>query len=570
MAFDNSGNLFIADIANNIIEKIDTNGNITIFAGIISSTGGSPTPGLATNSYLCFPSAIATDPSGNVYIVDLLNYVIEKVTPNGTLSIVAGIIGLSGNLVEGIATNSPLGYITGIAVDYQGNIYIADGNNSRIAKITASGILSFFAGTGYSGKPFTGQSALDQPFSAISCIAVDKNGNVYGGDSDSSVIFKITPTGNIYVIAGYYTYTGSGYESVHDTPISGIATNSSFRSITGIAVDSDGNVYVSDLDSKLIVKINLNGYLAIVTGINSVTNPTFSIIVGTGYDTNSTTVSTLNGPVAIATDISGYLYVCDQNGATSTFVVAKVNIETSVIPPPPTTITYTYTTIPNSVSYINLLHNTSYRLTVQSVYSDNTYTYTIPINTLNESAVTNISYSNLGNTSAYIYFNTSPGNSPTYLIKYQGTRIDTRIRYATPNPPTATNVNLTGLTINVPYDITVTTIYSNNNLYSYTVNSLFTTLNQGLTQISSITNITTTSFNIVYINTYERVNSYLFTIKQNGTTITTATTFGSANNTRTVTITGLTSGQTYNITILTTYNDNNTYLTTYANTVTTL
>ena len=102
------------------------------------------------------------------------------------------------------------------------------------------------------------------------------------------------------------------------------------------------------------------------------------------------------------------------------------------------------------------------------------------------------------------------------------------------------------------------------------MSGLFTTLNQGLTQITSINNITATSFNINYINTYYGVSSYLFTIIQNSNTITTITTTGSANNTRTVLITGLTSGQTYNITILTTYSDNNTYLTTYANTVTTL
>ena len=423
MTFDISGNMFIADMSNNIIEKIDTNGNITIFAGIISSTYEQLTPGPATNTYLSYPVALATDSSGNLYIADQGNFVIEKVTPDGTLSIVAGIIRENGNLVEGVATNTPIGMITAIAVDYLGNIYIADNDNSVIIKITPSGDLSIFAGNKNSSKPLPGK-ATNQSFGMISCIAVDNEGNVYGGDKISSVIFKITPRGTIYIIAGYYELTEIGYAAVYNIPTPGLATSSSFNNISGIAVDSYKNVYV--LDSGLIVKIDTNGNLTIIAGTNSIENPTFSIAVGTGYDINSTTVSTLYNPIGIAIDISGYIYVCDQDYATQYAVISKVNIASTIIPPN-NTITYNYTTVPTTVSYTNLSYNTPYTLSIQTVYDNNTYTYTIPITTLNESAVTTIDYDDLTNNSVNIFFNTSPGNSPSYIVIYQGSHNDTTI-----------------------------------------------------------------------------------------------------------------------------------------------
>lgn len=366
---------------------------------------------------------------------------------------------------------------------------------------------------------------------------------------DYTVITGISNITNMGVTITY-EYTG--------TPTNNVITLSNTNFLTDIHTLNTVNNYITFTDLRIDSSYNIQ-----INTIYSATNHVYTTTLQNAFHT-------LNESVIGRVDILQIL----GNSILLKFAAAAGNDLQYIVTLQNDTIGYfneqTYNTLPNIISYTVLVYNTNFFLTVKSVYALNTYTYVhnTPITTLNQSAVTQINSSNVGNNFATVTFNTSPGNSPRYNVKYQGTRINTNSYYV--NGLTQPTVNLTGLNINVPYDITVTTVYPDNNFYSYSVSALFTTLNQGLTVVSSIANITTTSFDIVYINTYENVNSYLFTIKKNGITITTATTTGSANNTRTVTINGLTSGQTYNITILTTYSDGNTYLTTYANTVTTL
>lgn len=366
---------------------------------------------------------------------------------------------------------------------------------------------------------------------------------------DYTVITSISNITNMGVTITY-EYTG--------TPSNNVITLSNTNFLTDIHTLNTANNYITFTDLRIDSSYNIQ-----INTIYSETNHQYITTLQNAFHT-------LNESLIRGVNIIQIL----GNSILLNFTGAVGNVLHYIVTFANSTIGYlnehTYTTVPTIISYPNLIYNTNYFLTIKSVYASNTYTYVhnTPIKTLNEGAVIQINASNVGNNFATVTFNTSPGNSPRYNVKYQGTRINTNPYYV--YGLTQPTVNLTGLTINVPYNITVTTVYSDNNLYPYTVSELFTTLNQGLTQVSSIANITTTTFDIVYINTYENVYSYLFTIQKNGTTITTATTYGSSNNTRTVTITGLTSKQTYNITILTTYSDGNTYLTTYANIVTTL
>ena len=119
VAADSSGNLYIADPLNNVIEKVDTAGNLTIVAG--NGAVGAPTPGAATSSALDHPDGVAVDGSGNVYIADTNNNEVEKVTPGGTLSIIAG-DGTGGLPTPGPATSSKLSFPGGVAVDGSGNV----------------------------------------------------------------------------------------------------------------------------------------------------------------------------------------------------------------------------------------------------------------------------------------------------------------------------------------------------------------------------------------------------------------------------------------------------------------
>jgi len=135
---DSAGNVYIADQNNHAIEKVALDGTLSVYAGIPGVTG-LPTAGPAASSHLNNPDAIAIDSADNVYIADYGNAVIEKVTPAGQLSVIAGIPGSAGTPTAGPATSSHLSQANGVAVDSAGNVYIADGgpNGSRRSPLAA-------------------------------------------------------------------------------------------------------------------------------------------------------------------------------------------------------------------------------------------------------------------------------------------------------------------------------------------------------------------------------------------------------------------------------------------------
>ncbi len=140
-AVDGSGNVYVADAANNVIEKVTPGGSLSIFAG--TGVSGLPTAGPATGSHLNHPTGVAVDGSGNVYIADSINDVIEKVTPAGTLSIIAGTPGHHAAPTPGPATSSSLYHPAGVAVDGKGNVYIADTGNNEVEKVTLAAICRY-------------------------------------------------------------------------------------------------------------------------------------------------------------------------------------------------------------------------------------------------------------------------------------------------------------------------------------------------------------------------------------------------------------------------------------------
>jgi len=182
------------------LSYFNVNANLSYFINAIAGTGtasADPTlangdGGLATSATFNFPYGVAIDSSGNVYISDRSNKKIRKITASGIISTIAG-TGTSGATGDGgSATSATLNFPTGVAVDLSGNVYISDTNNNKIRKITAStGFITTIAGTGATGSAGDGGSATSATLNFPRGVALDSSGNVYISDSANHKIRKL-------------------------------------------------------------------------------------------------------------------------------------------------------------------------------------------------------------------------------------------------------------------------------------------------------------------------------------------------------------------------------------------
>ncbi len=234
---DSVGNVFVADYDNNRIRKVDTNGIITTVAGN-GTYGFSGDGGLATVATMRYPSAVAVDSAGDLFIADYGNYRIRMVNANGIITTVAGkgSYGYSGD--GGAATNAYITYPYGVAVDGAGNLYIADEANERIRKVGTNGIITTVAGKSGSGYSGDGGAAANALLSPPSGVAVDSTGNLFIADANNFRVRKVAANGIITTVAGN-GYTGFSGDA-------GPATNASLYYPSGVAVDGGGNVFIAD------------------------------------------------------------------------------------------------------------------------------------------------------------------------------------------------------------------------------------------------------------------------------------------------------------------------------------
>lgn len=207
LALDKTGNLYIADAANNKVRIVSTSNVINSFAGnLFADFSGDGGP--AVNAELNNPEAVAVDASGNVYIADTENHRIREVTTDGVIHTVAGngTLGFAGD--GGPAINAELNSPSGVAVDAAGNIYIADTFNQRIRMVLPNGVIYTIAGTGIEGYSGDGGPSTQAQFMFPEAISVDASGNVYICDSANNVIRQLTPSAAV-VIPGQPTVAGA-------------------------------------------------------------------------------------------------------------------------------------------------------------------------------------------------------------------------------------------------------------------------------------------------------------------------------------------------------------------------
>ena len=256
LTLDGAGNLYFADTDNNIIRRIDAfSGVITTVAGTPQNNGFSGDEGAATSALLTSPEGIAFDEAGDLFIADTGNNVIREVNTAGIISTVAG-TGTAGFNNDGpVATAAQLSspWSVSVAVAQDGSLYIADLGNNRIRKVTTSGVISTIAGDGT--RAFTGDGGpaataeLNQP----TAIAIDPAGNLYIADSENNRVREISAsTGIIESICG----TGIVASTKTDLGDDGPASMATINEPYALYFDQSGNLFIADRLDSLIRQIN--------------------------------------------------------------------------------------------------------------------------------------------------------------------------------------------------------------------------------------------------------------------------------------------------------------------------
>ena len=390
MTVDGSGNIYVADTQNSTIRRIDPTQLVSTFAGSAGSLGNSN--GIGSAASFNSPQGVAVDSAGNIYVADSGNDLIRQITPAGMVSTIAGSAGVAGN-TNGVGTNALFRLPGALAVDASTNVYVADTYNSTIRKLVFSG--SNWVVTTIAGSPTTNGSVdglnTNAFFFQPSGITVDSNQNLYVADTGNNAIRKIAfngtnwvtttiahltlpldvsvdPAGKLYVacsddtiqkvelqdtnwvaniIAGSPGISGSAdgsgsarfnypcgvmahngliyvADSLNNTVRSvttngivstlaglaggpgfknGAAMEAQFNSPTGVAVDNDKNIYVADSQNSTIRQIIPSGFVTTLAGV--ATN-------GPGNQDGISTNAAFNFPTAIAVDGNANVYVADS------------------------------------------------------------------------------------------------------------------------------------------------------------------------------------------------------------------------------------------------------------------
>ncbi len=301
LAIDNSGNIYIADHFNHRIRRVAADGTITTVAGS-DSIGSTGDDGPATSAQLNYPSGIAIDSSGALYITDTMNHVIRKVVVGGNITLFAGQRGVSGFQETDLqgeylqAKDAQLNAPTGIAIDGSGNIYFCDTRNHRVRRIGTDGKIQTIAGAGEKGETGDGGKAVEAKLNSPTGVAVDAAGNVYIADQMNHRIRRVDKDGIISTVAGTGLpgYSGNG----------GLATNARLFYPCCIALDKQGNLFIADRTNNRVRRVDAQ------TG-------TISLAAGTGrfgddFDGRAAEQARLRFPMGLAADPQGRVYFSDN------------------------------------------------------------------------------------------------------------------------------------------------------------------------------------------------------------------------------------------------------------------
>ncbi len=305
LAVDSTGNIYVADFDNSVIRKVTPAGAVSTFVGSAQQTGNADGQGGAAR--FDHPMGVAVDGAGNIYVMDTSSQTIRLVSPAGVVSTRAGTTGMGGR-ADGAGAGARFFYASGIAATSAGTVYVADTGNHTIRVMNTSGGVGTLAGsTGQTGSADgTGSSAL---FAYPAGLALDGGGNVYVADHDNNVIRKIAPGGSVTTFAGAAGLAGSA---------DGVGGAARFNDPTAVAVDGSGNVFVADAGNSTIRKITPGGSVTTFAGQAGA--------AGSGDGVGA--AARFNAPQGVAADSVGNVYVADTNNNTVRKVTSNGTVTT--------------------------------------------------------------------------------------------------------------------------------------------------------------------------------------------------------------------------------------------------
>lgn len=255
--------------------------------------------GASAEARFDFPVSIVRDAHGNLFVGEWYG-VIRKITPDGTVSTLAGKAGERA-FVDGQGAAARLSSVAGLALDSEGNLYAADFYNHAVRKITPDGIVTTIAGGSWGYLDGVGRDAA---FVYPIGITLDPNGNILVSDFYNENIRRITPAGAVSTLAGH---AGIGMIGSLTGPVDGVGTDARFWQPSGIALDSGGNLYVADADNRTIRKVTPDSVVTTIAGTTKVP----------GTNDGPASAARFTRPMDLAIDLSTNIYVIEslENGA---------------------------------------------------------------------------------------------------------------------------------------------------------------------------------------------------------------------------------------------------------------
>ena len=336
LALDSAGNVYVADLGNQRVRRIGTDGIITTVAGT-GRKASSPDGAAPTDTSLLSPRNVAADTAGNLYIAEFEGHRVRKLTPGGKLSTVAGtgVAGWSGD--GGPASAAQINYPAGMAFDRAGALYFADSGNNAVRKVYADGSIGTvlgrnpgtalytplavamdpagtlyaadstfvvrafttggkwigYAGTGVPGFSGDGGSAASAALNSVNDLAADLNGNLF--IADGMRLRRVDPSGNIVTVAG------DGY--VHSVGDGGPATAAQLYQPSALTLDSTGNLFIADSGTERVRQVTPDGVITTLAGTG--------VAAWGAADGSPSSNVALNTPMGVAMDSSGDVLLAD-------------------------------------------------------------------------------------------------------------------------------------------------------------------------------------------------------------------------------------------------------------------